>query len=291
VSDDVTVALGLLTEDRDKILYRPQLAKLLGVTSAILLQQVVYRWDKNGRQPFYKFKQPCGHKLYQEGDSWCEELAFTRREFDTALGRIATRKSATMTLDQAMQEGQPVVYWTDRGRVTHYTVNVSALMDVLRQAYPLKAESAFSKSAKAPPAKGANGLYQKPGSASTNTETTTENDDADGPPSADGPPAAADWNLDQTRAFWSLRYVGVDEDVAQALAQAHDPEAAESWCCVAWARHGPGGVTNPAGFVRSKLEAGAAAPGVAPAQMADFRRWVADYRAAQAGLFESEISK
>lgn len=282
MSDDLTVAIGLLTEDREKIPYRPQLAKRLGVTSAILLQQIIYWWDKNDRRPFYKFKQPCGHKLYQEGDSWCEELAFTRREFDTALRCIATRKAAQTTLEQARQEGKPVVYWTDRGRVTHYMVNVSALMDILRQAYPLKAESASSKSAKAPPAKAGNERHQKPDSDFINTETTIENDDNDGPPAADV------WNPEQTAACWGLRYIGVDEDVARQLARTHDPQTIAAWCCVAWARHGPDGVTNPAGFVRTKLEAGAAAPGVARAQMDDFWRWVTDYRTAKAGLLECQ---
>ena len=145
MSDDIDIALELMAEDKEGILYRPKFVRAVGgVTSAILLQQIIFRWIHNDRQPFFKFKEPCGHKLYREGDSWCEELAFSRREFDTALSRIATRKTATMTIGQAMQEGKPVVYWTDRGRVTHYTVNKDALTKILRRAYSLKAESAFS---------------------------------------------------------------------------------------------------------------------------------------------------
>jgi hypothetical protein len=77
----------------------------------------------------------------------------------------------------------------------------------------------------------------------------------------------------------------MDDDAAQTLARTHDPDAVRGWCCVAWARHGPGGVANPAGFVRIKLDDGAATPDVAPAQMGEFMRWVADYRVAKAGLF------
>jgi hypothetical protein len=84
--------LNLLDEDSYTISYRPAFARLAGsVTAGILLQQVFYRWTRHGREPFYKFKEPCQHKDYQPGDSWCEELAFTRREFDGANSEIGTK--------------------------------------------------------------------------------------------------------------------------------------------------------------------------------------------------------
>jgi hypothetical protein len=84
--------LKLLSEDQLSISYRPALARLVGsVTGAILLQQVVHRWFAHGRKPFYKFKLPCRHKEYRPGDAWCEELAFTRHEFDGALAVIGTK--------------------------------------------------------------------------------------------------------------------------------------------------------------------------------------------------------
>lgn len=87
-----TTLLDLLAEDRQTISYRPSFARLTGsVNAAILLQQIFYRWYKNDQQPFFKFKEPCDQKTCKEGDSWCEELAFTRWEFDGALKLIGTK--------------------------------------------------------------------------------------------------------------------------------------------------------------------------------------------------------
>jgi hypothetical protein len=108
----------------------------------------------------------------------------------------------------------------------------------------------------------------------TEKETLERNDDA-------GPPAAPLLAPDQSEALWALRFMGMDDDAAQALARNHDPDAVRGWCCVAWARHGPDGVTNMAGFVRSKLDDGAVTPDVAPAQMHEFMKWVTDHRAAK----------
>jgi DNA-binding Lrp family transcriptional regulator len=102
----------------------------------------------------------------------------------------------------------------------------------------------------------------------------------------DGQPAAQPLAPDQSEALWALRFVGLDDDAAQSLARTHNPDAVRGWCCIAWTRHGPNGVTNMAGFVRSKLDDGAVTPDVAPAQMHEFMKWVTDHRTAKAGLYE-----
>jgi hypothetical protein len=174
MNHELAIIAGLFGGDRGIIPYRAKIAKIIGITGAILLQQIVYWWEISDHKPFYKFKQKCTHKLYREGDSWCEELAFTRREFDNAIARIGTRKTSKITMADAIQEGKPVIYWTDRGRVTHYTVNPTALLKMLEAAYPLKYENASSKSTKAPLAKVGNELLLEAESADRNTETTTD---------------------------------------------------------------------------------------------------------------------
>ncbi|WP_067177019.1 hypothetical protein [Sulfurospirillum sp. UCH001] len=73
--------------DKNILIYRPEFNKITGsVTATILLQQIIYRLQDN--DSFFKFKEPCSHELYQEGYSWCEELGFTRREFDYALSAL-----------------------------------------------------------------------------------------------------------------------------------------------------------------------------------------------------------
>jgi len=171
--------ISVFAGERDSIPYRPKLAVLLdSVTTAILLQQIVYRWEKNGLRPFYKFKQPCEHQLYREGDSWCEELGFGRATFDTALSRIAIKHTSDMTVEQAIEqarlEKKPVVYWTDSGRVTHYNVDMDTLIDLLAMAYDLKTESSDSYRRKPALDKDGNRLYLKTETSFINTDTTTD---------------------------------------------------------------------------------------------------------------------
>ena len=138
--------LDILAEDNGRVSYRPRFAKALGsITRALLLQQILYRWKNNGRKAFYKFKEPCKHRLYKEGDSWLEELGFSRREFDSALDFIAQKISIMVPKDPA----KLVWYWIDADRITHYDLNWEAFYSFVNDLY-VTAESATRKSAKAP---------------------------------------------------------------------------------------------------------------------------------------------
>jgi hypothetical protein len=125
-----------LAQERMVIPYRPELAKhLKSINSAILLQQIIFRWIGNGRRPFYKFKEPCRHSKYRPGDSWVEELGFSRREFDTALRNIATWKKSGVSMSDAKKAGKPVVYWRTRDVCIFYTVNVPAVLNLFKAVY------------------------------------------------------------------------------------------------------------------------------------------------------------
>lgn len=120
-------SLQLIADDKKVLLYRPKLRSLTGsVTAAILLQQIIYWANKSSYQPFYKFKQPCSHKLYQQGSSWEEELAYSRAEFDAALKQIATKVTAGSNKAELLQQldvNKLVFYWTTASRVTYYELN------------------------------------------------------------------------------------------------------------------------------------------------------------------------
>lgn len=168
-----------LADDKALVTYRPKLnAATGGVMATILLQQIMYWYEKAERKPFYKFKEPCKHKAYQSGDSWTEELGFTRREFDTALRRIGQKISKGTKKDKNVL----VWYWIDMDRMTMYEVNTARLDAILSEIY-VKAESAVTKSTNPPLRNGANALYVKAESAdryteTTITETTTEKGEA-----------------------------------------------------------------------------------------------------------------
>jgi hypothetical protein len=116
--------VNILAEDKNLITYRPKLNKITGsVLSTILLQQAISLFNKNNNKPFFKFKEPCNHKLYKKGDSWCEELGFTKNEFDRALAKIGQK------LKKGVNKNNDVFiyYWTTQSRETYYSVNIEKI--------------------------------------------------------------------------------------------------------------------------------------------------------------------
>lgn len=127
-----TPFLQIISEDKELITYRPRLNEITGsVTATILLQQILYWWNKNGAQKFYKFKEACSHDKYTVGDSWCEELGFTRSEFDTAIKKIGQKVSKKTQKD----ESKFVYYNTTIDRLTYYEINEASLSKALFQLY------------------------------------------------------------------------------------------------------------------------------------------------------------
>ena len=128
--------LTIIADDANIIPYRKSLNEITGgVTSTILLQQILYWYKFKGA--FFKFKEPCNHALYEKGDSWCEELGFSRKEFDTALKRLKTKYLVDTKINA--------------NRVTYYYINESKLSEeiakVTKSLY-VKPKSVFTKSNK-----------------------------------------------------------------------------------------------------------------------------------------------
>ena len=154
---------AILAADKSIIPYRKELNAITGgVTSSILLQQVSYWWVKSGRKSFYKFIEPCAHEKYSAGDSWTEELGFTRKEFVTAIKRL---ESAGLVSKK-----------TNSSRVTAYTLHEDYLNDAMNNIY--KGESkGFTKSTKGDLPKVQKGFTKStkgdlPLYTETNSETT-----------------------------------------------------------------------------------------------------------------------
>ncbi len=125
--------IKVLSEDRKLITYRPSL-RVIGqsVTGTILFQQILYWWEKSGRKPFYKFKEPCGHYAYKEGDSWSEELGFSKKEVTTALSKISFKKTQG---NKDEKHEKPIEFWVTPDRRTFYQVNIGNLDKLLKGIY------------------------------------------------------------------------------------------------------------------------------------------------------------
>jgi len=143
--------IDILAEDGEVILYRKSLRPITGsVTATILLQQIIWHDKRKQRESFYKFKAPCSHKLYKDGDSWTEELGFSNKEFDSALSKIGTKITQGMSKDDVLnsEELNPnflVIFWTDASRVTWYTLNRDLLGKLLKGIYLVGDERAFTR--------------------------------------------------------------------------------------------------------------------------------------------------
>ncbi len=87
----------LLSFAQKSIPYIKELRPIVGsVTACILWQQLDFHFAKKP-EGFYKFLESCNNNAYKEGDSWTQELGFSKEEFRTAFKKIGiTSKSKRM---------------------------------------------------------------------------------------------------------------------------------------------------------------------------------------------------
>lgn len=250
MDNDVALIMKLQA-NRHIILYRPEIARIVGgAAAAIFLQQVQYWWVQQGFKAFYKFNAPCRHKFYRSGDSWREELGFSASNLRTARRLVAIKKKAGTTMQEARLRTmtgkiKPVIYWTNPGRVTYYTIHPPAYLQVLREAYMdgeserdriqrsllgreeelLNAESAFSKMQKVHLAKSTKCILQNPQSAFRIPQTTTDypkdQQQQGDAVVVDGWEIATLFNEEQSDAFQSLMDNGITPQVSAELVVKH----------------------------------------------------------------------
>jgi hypothetical protein len=99
--------------------YFKELRKIAGsATASILMSQLEY-WFEDNPEGFYKFLEPPpeGHPAYNPGDSWCEELAFSKEEFRTAFDRIGIRYASKTQFFSANPED---IFISNRGDEKFY---------------------------------------------------------------------------------------------------------------------------------------------------------------------------
>lgn len=108
------------------ISYYPRLNEVTGdVLASLLMTQLEYWFSKKPKK-FFKFAAPCEHRLYHEGDSWEEELGFSRGIFRTAFSRIGVTYKSRKAYLQSKDKFQGKFYlsYYDRmSRLTYYKRN------------------------------------------------------------------------------------------------------------------------------------------------------------------------
>lgn len=114
--------------------YCPELNVLTGsITASLLMCQLEYWFKKTASKPFYKFLSPCEDMHYHIGDSWTEELGFTKAEFRTAfhkIGKVYKTKKAYKESNDPF-EGKLYLSYYDRIRKLTYYMRNDALVNKL----------------------------------------------------------------------------------------------------------------------------------------------------------------
>ena len=73
----------------NRLNYCPELNGVTGgINATILMMQLEYWFKRAESGRFYKFLEPCEDVNYRVGDSWVEELGFTKAEFRGAFSKI-----------------------------------------------------------------------------------------------------------------------------------------------------------------------------------------------------------
>ena len=98
------------------IKYNPALVAEFGSQNAVLLFDRLEYWFSKTKNEFYKFIEPCDHPCYREGDSWCEELGFSRPVFRTAFDKIGIRYISKTAFEKESNpfKGKLFAYYQDR---------------------------------------------------------------------------------------------------------------------------------------------------------------------------------
>lgn len=161
--DQDAALVNMAAEDCNLIPVRPLLVKHFGsMNTAAFLTRAMYLFQRSNGEPFYKFTTPCGHELYQEGDSWMEEVGLSAKSLKTVLRKIGFKQGTTswkaVATEIAKTTGKPatveetrreinrrksealIVYYTDRDRVTWYELNMKQIAEILTDIYGAKEE-------------------------------------------------------------------------------------------------------------------------------------------------------
>lgn len=111
----------------NRLNYCPELNGVTGgINATILMMQLEYWFKRTESGRFYKFLEPCEDVNYRVGDSWVEELGFTKAEFRSAFGKIGKVYKSKKEYDGSMDkfEGKFYLSYYDRvRRLTYYLRN------------------------------------------------------------------------------------------------------------------------------------------------------------------------
>lgn len=134
----------LLANVSRAIPYYPELNSITGsVTASLLMVQLEYWFSKTSGKAFYKFLESCEHESYTLGDSWVEEIGFSKKEFKNAFSKIGITYESKKAYAAAEDKFEGMYYLSYRDRVkglTFYMRN-NELIDAKLMEWSIKSDS------------------------------------------------------------------------------------------------------------------------------------------------------
>ena len=106
------------------IKYNPTLVAEFGSQNAALLFDRLEYWFHIKKNEFYKFIEPCKHPCYREGDSWSEELRFSKLVFRNAFDKIGIRYISKTAFEKEEDPFKGKLFASYRDRQSKKTVFV-----------------------------------------------------------------------------------------------------------------------------------------------------------------------
>ena len=100
------------------IKFDPRIKRLTGCDRATLILEKIEFFFSKQPNGFYKFIEPCSHRLYKKFDSWSEELGCDRKCFTRSWEKIAFRHKSRSAFNEAKDkfEGKLYASFYDRNR-------------------------------------------------------------------------------------------------------------------------------------------------------------------------------
>jgi len=124
---------------RHFIKFDQRIHQYTGCTRATLIFSALEYWFSKKPDGFYKFIEPCSHKLYKPGDSWTEELGCDRKSFTKSFEKIGTRYASRSAYEKVPDkfQGKPYASYYDRyTNRTFFIRNPELVNDFLSTLYP-----------------------------------------------------------------------------------------------------------------------------------------------------------
>lgn len=127
------------------IKFYPEIKSSIGCEKATLILGRFEYWFTKYKNGFYKFIEPCNHPLYRTGDSWAEEIGFSRKVFSKAFDLIGIRYKSKSEFKNSRDKFQGKLYASYHDRKTNQTYffrNHAFANQFIKNHFKIKAQSA-----------------------------------------------------------------------------------------------------------------------------------------------------